>query len=108
VNYEGNPLSSSGRSRLSADSGSRIAGAAAGARRIAGARRAGARRAAAGRDFFEAVRFFALLALAFRFGAAFLRRGAAFRFVLDADILPLLRPLLLPVFRFLAMDAPSP
>jgi len=76
-----------------------IAGAAAGARRIAGARRA------AGGDFLEAVRFFAL---AFRFGAAFLRRGAAFRFVLDADILPLLRALLFAFLRFLAMDAPSP
>jgi hypothetical protein len=88
---------------LSIDSGSRIAGAAAGARRIAGARRA-----AAGRDAREAVRFFARLALAFRFGAAFLRRGAAFRLVLDADILPLPLPLLFVFLRFLAMDAPSP
>ena len=88
---------------MSIDSGSRIAGAAAGARRVAGARRA-----AAGRDVLEAVRFFARLALAFRFGAAFLRRGAAFRLVLDAIILPLLFPLLFAFFRFLAMDAPSP
>jgi hypothetical protein len=88
---------------LSTDSGSRIAGAAAGARRTAGARRD-----AAGRDFLEAELFFALLALPFRFGAAFFRRGAAFRFVLDADIVPLLLPLLFAFLRFLAMDAPSP
>ena len=60
---------------------------------------AGARRTAAGRDDRRAVFLLA------RFGAAFLRRGAAF-FFLDVFIFRLLALLLLFVFfRFLAMNA---
>jgi hypothetical protein len=89
--YDGSPPSSIGNSN-SIGSGSGIAaGAAAGARRTATGR--DARRAVLLRDRFAA----------FRFGAAFLRRGAVF-FLRDG--FDFLFPALLFVFFFfLAMDA---